>query len=94
LLGIITASAEPQSVAPEKVDQSMLGKEIAVEGSVNNLSRHEQHAFFKVGSLNAVMFDHPRFIFNNEKVTLEGRVDMYEGDLQIVGNRIKIEERN
>lgn len=92
MLGITTASAEPQSVRPEEVDRSMLGKQIAVEGSVRELSRYQQHAFFKIDSLNAVMFDYPGFIFNNETIVLKGRVDMYEGDLQVVANEIEIKE--
>ncbi len=90
MLGIVTASAEPQKVSPEEVDRSMLGKQIAVEGSVRELSRYKQHAFFKIKSLNAVMFDYSGFIFNNETVVLKGRVDMYEGDLQVVANSIEI----
>lgn len=90
LLGITTVAAEPQRVSPEEVDKSMLGKKIAVEGSVNNLSRYKQHAFFQVNSVDAVMFGYPGFIFNNETVVLKGRVDLYEGDLQVVGSKIKI----
>jgi len=92
MLGITNLSAQPQSVSPEEVDRSMLGKQIAVEGSLIELSRYNQHAFFKIDSLNAVMFDYPGFIFNNETILLEGRVDMYEGDLQVVGNEIEIKE--
>jgi hypothetical protein len=90
LLGITTVSAEPQKVSPEEVDKSMLGKKIAVEGSVNNLSRYNQHAFFQIGSVDAVMFSYQGFIFNNEKVRMTGRVDLYEGDLQVVGSKIEI----
>ncbi len=92
MLGITIVSAQPERVSPGEVDRSMLGKQIAVEGSVRELSRYQQHAFFKIDSLNAVMFDYPGFIFNNETIVLKGRVDMYEGDLQVVGNEIEIKK--
>lgn len=93
MLGITTVSAEPETVHPEEVDRSMLGKQIAVEGAVSNLSRYNQHAFFQVenhSSIEAVMFDYPGFLFNKEKVRMEGRVDLYEGSLQLVGSKIEV----
>lgn len=94
MLGITTVSAEPQRVSPEEVDKSMLGKKVAVEGSVNNLSRYNQHAFFQLNSVDAVMFSYPGFIFNNETAVVKGRVDLYEGNLQVVGEKIEIKEES
>lgn len=96
MLGITTVSAEPETVQPEEVDRSMLGKQVAVEGSVSNLSRYNQHVFFQIeknSSVKAVMFSYPGFLFNKEKVRLEGRIDLYEGNLQVVGNKIEIKKK-
>lgn len=88
----LATSIPPEKVEISRIEPSMAGEKVRVQGHVANPAGRE-HFFFTLknqdSSIEAVKFDSRPSHAQGEKVTLEGEVSMYEGELQIIVDRIK-----
>ncbi|WEL22882.1 exodeoxyribonuclease VII large subunit [Candidatus Nanohalovita haloferacivicina] len=95
-IGLLTlylaTSIPPEKVEISEVRPSMAGEKVRVTGEVANPAGRN-HFFFTLKnrekSIEAVKFDKRPSHAQGEKVTLEGEVSMYRGELQIIVDRIK-----
>lgn len=92
-LGIIYLSQsylEPQKTEIGDIDETLIGNSVAVNGSINSVSRTDNAVFAEIedstGSIQIVDFEAREM---PDKAYLSGYVDVYEGDVQIVVEEIE-----
>ena len=77
----------------EELDESMTGEHIKLTGEVVNFNTGSGHLFLDIsdgtGEINVVEFDSETWIDTDREVTVQGYVDIYEGDLQIIAESLE-----
>jgi len=85
-------------ISPEKysvgdIDESMTGEHVKVEGHIGSFNSAQGHLFLdfydNTGEIDIVEFDSETWIDEEELYTVQGHVDIYEGDLQIIAEEIR-----
>lgn len=101
IIGLITLLGSGKYLKPDKVPVSeitkeMNGEKIRTKGAVSNPERVKGHLFFDLkwrgDTVTVAEFNSDRKLNNGEKVDIEGSISMYQGNLQIVANKIQISE--
>lgn len=92
-LGVIHVSHSyitPDRVEIEKIDETWIGNTVQISGNVRNYAQTENAAFFTVvnssDSISIADFESRNV---SGRATVTGYVDVYQGDLQIVAQKIE-----
>lgn len=84
---------EPEQFEISEIDESMVGEVVQIKGEVVSYFQSGSNSFIDLkdssGEIDLVEFDNDFDISEGDKVTAEGRVDLYEGDLQVIAERIE-----
>lgn len=79
---------KPETVAMSDIGQDHLGEQVRVAGAVRGLSETDDAVFFDVeegnAEIRAVHFGPGLEIEEGGRYTFEGRVDIYQGELELV----------
>ena len=91
---------EPEQLAIKDITLSHVGHEVVVSGSVASLTEKDGHVFITLSdnnsSIKVVMFANTAKIYpeiynlTSGMLTIQGKVDNYKGELEIVANSIDI----
>lgn len=83
---------KPEPVPVAEVDSSKAGETVKINGTVKNFYSTPQASFFTVkdssGEIQVVDFDASN-LDNGRRVSVLGRVELREGDLQLVSTEIE-----
>lgn len=93
LLALAFTSAHPvEKTSVENISASDLGEKVKIAGTVKNSSSFSGTSFLNVsdgtGEISVVSFSLGSGFSRGEKVSIIGRVTMYEGELEIVADEI------
>ena len=77
---------------PEQIDESMIGRDVIVEGVVTHI-RQGKTTFMKLNSMDVVFFDNVS-AEKGEWIRVYGKVSEYKGRLEVVGKRILARNKN
>lgn len=91
---------EPEHLTIKDITLSNIGHEVVVTGSISSIAVNNDHVFITLSdnssSIKVVVFantakNHPE-IYNltSGVLTIQGKVDNYKGELEIVANKIGI----
>jgi len=84
---------EQQNVSISDIDESMTGEYVKIEGDIENFNTGQGHLFLELSGtedqISVVEFDSDTWVNTGETVFVEGYVDLYEGDLQIIAEEIE-----
>jgi len=98
VIGLVTMFAVETALSPEQyeledIDESMTGEHVEIEGEVESFNTGQGHLFLDLNDngthISVVEFDSETWIDPDEVVTVQGHVDIYEGDLQIIAEEIR-----
>lgn len=97
-LGIVYAADSIQELEEtelKNVDRSMVGETVIVSGTVQNSFFRNGNLFFKLENNNTVIpvvkFDSEVNPDDGKKVEVEGTVELYEGELEIIADKIYLD---
>lgn len=102
VIGLLTlaGSAEflkPDHVPVSEITRDMNGEKIRTTGIVHSPRHIKGHLFFDLkyrgDTIKAVEFSSDRKLNETEKVNLEGAVTVYQGELEIVADRIETAQK-
>lgn len=91
---------EAKVIEISKINKENLGEEIVVEGRVTNKYYNGEHLFFDLEGdkekINIVVFKNslegsnidPKKIKQSDKVRVTGKVEIYNGELEIIGKNL------
>ena len=97
-IGLATMFAVETVISPESynigdIDESMTGEHVELEGNVENFNTAQGHLFLELNDngdqISVVEFDSETWIDSDDLVTVQGHVDIYEGDLQVIAEEIR-----
>ncbi len=92
-LGIIHLShsyIQPDEVKIDRIDETWMGNTVKISGNVENYVKTENAAFFTLeNSSNTISVTDFESRNISDQATVTGRVDIYQGDLQIVAKKIE-----
>ena len=75
------------------IESSWQGRNVVAEGEAVNVTRSEEHLFFdlkdKTGSILVVEFDSNTKLNDGEFVKVTGKVEVYEGQLEIIAKELQ-----
>lgn len=98
LLVISEKLYEPKEVDPKNIDVDLYGEQIKVEGKVSKIEIGNKISFIHFSGANSidfVYFDKIEEISREDKIRVTGRVEKYQGNIQVVVDKIyKIDERH
>ena len=96
VLFFISENLEIEEIDVSKIDSIDIGKEVRVIGRVERITDTEKVAFMVVGqekieSVSVVLFkDGEIFIEQGDYVELIGKLDDYNGEVNIIANAVKV----
>lgn len=83
---------EPEKVNSTEIKPSWSGKKVLLEGNATGVSSAGKHLFFDLegseGEIKVAEFESDTNMSSGEKVVVEGRVTMYQGNLEVVAEEI------
>ena len=86
--------AEESSIGSIERDQA--GSHVKIEGKVVSLFESDNHKFFDLndstGEISVVDFDSEQEINQGDEVLVKGRVDIYQGDLQVISDILEVSD--
>ena len=89
----LAADQPPEKASIGELNERMVGEKVTVEGEIRNLSASEDTLFFTLrnGSekIKAVTFRENLLITEGSKIKAEGKVTIYNGDLELVVKNIR-----
>ncbi len=97
-LFVIVQLIEPLSVRIGEINEGMSGQLIMTEGTVSSLSTVNGNVFLTLsdnGEIKVVIFskdagkNNAYELKNNDKIRIEGRVSIYENELEIIAEKIE-----
>ncbi|MFP4116112.1 MAG: exodeoxyribonuclease VII large subunit [Candidatus Aenigmatarchaeota archaeon] len=102
-LFVFVRISEPKKVEIGSLGEDDVGRRIKVEGTMENPYLHDDgHLFFHVkdgtGEINVVLFNDdlesmdldPTVLKNTRRLEVEGDVELYEGELQVIPVEVKV----
>jgi DNA/RNA endonuclease YhcR with UshA esterase domain len=93
LIYVAGENIEPETVAVENISTTDTGEIVTVEGTVASSSFVEGNLFLDIkgetGSIGVSNFGANQNFREGEKVSIEGEVTIYEGELGLVANSIE-----
>lgn len=92
LMYFSTQYFEPEKVSPADISRDDVGENFRVEGNVSGFYRTDSASFFKLNrrnsSIQVVDFERKSFP-EGATLTVEGRIDLYQGELELVSTRVE-----
>jgi DNA/RNA endonuclease YhcR with UshA esterase domain len=105
LIGIIAAAqfAEPKAVEISEISGSLVGQNVAVNGTVESISINDGNVFITLGSVDSrdnssadvVMFERDArnsiayTIKKGDTIVVDGKVNYYRNDVEVVASSIR-----
>ena len=94
LLFFVSQVIEPKNISISDIDETMIGNNVIVEGVVNSISNKNNIAFLTVSDsknkIKVVMFNTNIDASIGDTICVKGKIDKYEGELEIIANSIEI----
>lgn len=94
-LAVMYASTQlmrPETVSPGDISRENVGENFRVEGNVSDFYRTDSASFFTLNgensSIQVVDFERRSFP-EGSTLTVTGRIDLYQGELELVSTRIE-----
>ncbi len=95
LIYVANVFAEPPLVTVEAVSKQDMGEMVQIRGVVRDPSFSDGHAFFDVAQGNASIrvawFQAGRDVAAGETVRVIGRVELYNGALEVVADGVEVQ---
>ncbi len=92
LMYLSTLYLEAEKVEIGEIERAWAGKQIEVEGDITSFTESDGHVFITLedstGSIQVVDFD-SELESDRGELLIEGRVDIYQGSLQIIADEIQ-----
>ncbi|MDY6761520.1 MAG: hypothetical protein SVY41_00555 [Candidatus Nanohaloarchaea archaeon] len=89
---ISSVLATPPQTSVDEIDEGDIGTTVRVSGTVTDASSSDGIKFFRIkgeqDSVQAVHFDGDLPVKEGQQYTFDGRVKLYEGELELVVNDI------
>lgn len=86
------AGQPPEKVSIGEINERMVGEKVTVYGEVRNLSASEDALFFTLKNstekIRATSFRENLLVTNKSRVQAQGKVSLYQGEVQLIVNRI------
>lgn len=83
----------PTQIEIQEVDRSMIGEDVSIKGEVQSPFHTGEHLFFNLANdfseIEVANFDTDASISDGETVEIEGRVDLHEGEINIIAEEIR-----
>ncbi len=93
LLGAAEVFYAPVEISPSEIDKSLLGDRVITEGTITDITDLEDITFLKIKQnpdLKVVKFTPDLDASKGDKVLIEGEVDLYQGDVELMVDEIKV----
>lgn len=88
------ADSSPSMV--DSLSPELVGKEVVFHGVIGSKKVHQGHVFLEVNGFKAVVFERvakslqtPYFFLKGDEVRLVGRVEEYEGEVELIVEEIE-----
>lgn len=97
-VGVATVYASSMYIEPESFDINQLqrswqGRKVVLTGNVSDPYKAGGHSFFELddgtGRINAVAFNSELELEEGQSVSVEGRLSMYEGQLEVIVDELE-----
>jgi DNA/RNA endonuclease YhcR with UshA esterase domain len=99
-LFLVTQFIGPKEIGTGKIGNSEIGQNVVIKGTIASYFEKDGHVFMDVddgsGKIKVVMFENAArnqpYVYNIEKgdmISVEGKIELYENELEIVANSIK-----
>ncbi len=85
----------PTSYDPRELQKKHIGENVRLHGSVHEVVVKEKVTFIRLDDrpgLDIVSFDRIDHLSKNTTITIYGTVDLYNGDLEVLADRITVTE--
>lgn len=91
---------EAKAIEISEINKEKIGEEVIVEGRVTNKYYNGEHLFFDLEGdkekIDVVIFQddiekgniEPEKIKESDKIRVTGKIEIYNGELEIIGNRV------
>ena len=87
-LFLITELMQTEMTRTTDITDSMVGKEVSISGRVKSAYQKDSNLFLTIedsyGTIKAVWFDAKKTLEKNSTVKLTGRINKYNGELEII----------
>ena len=82
----------PEEIDIGDIDRADIGEQISITGNATDTYMSDETLFLKLrdssGSIDVVKFDHKGEKIRRQKVTIEGTITTYQGELEIIAEEI------
>jgi RecJ-like exonuclease len=82
---------QPEKATPNEISKQDVGKTYQLKGNITDIYSAEAASFFTLktehGSIEAIDFGDNKI--ENRKATVEGKIDLHQGDAQLVASNIQ-----
>lgn len=93
LIYLATSTFTPETKVPGDIENGDIGAFIRVNGEIRDPRTHDGTQFFTVagpdGTLDAVSFTPIQGLADGRTYTISGRVNVYQGDLELVVDAVR-----
>lgn len=96
ILFFISDNIEPDEKAISKINMENLGEDIKLKGYVSGITDLEKVIFLEITmpeKITVVLFKKQNIsIYEGSYVEILGEIDEYNGEMQVIGNRVRVIE--
>lgn len=99
MIYVVTVFVGPQNMSIKDIKESDVGKQVTLNGTVFSMSENNGNVFIDLqdstGNITVVMFERTArgqknvyTLKNDDKIIVEGQVNVYKNELEIIANKI------
>ena len=97
VIGVIaTALTHSPPARVDSLSPELVGREVVLQGAISSKRVHQGHVFLEVNGFKAVVFESvarrsqtPYFLLLGDEVELKGKVEEYEGEVELVVREVQ-----